>query len=99
MILSEWCTSADDPMARARLVERRLDAFVSELFVVDESLVSADAETEDFMCPITHQRMTDPVVAGDGRTYERSAIERWFAGHDTSPMTGSTLPSKDLFPK
>jgi hypothetical protein len=31
--------------------------------------------------------MTDPVIAQDGHTYERSAILDWFKNNDTSPMT------------
>ena len=29
----------------------------------------------EFVCPITRERMTDPVVASDGHSYEREAIE------------------------
>ena len=32
----------------------------------------------DLVCPITYSIMTDPVVAADGHTYERSAIEEYF---------------------
>ena len=33
--------------------------------------------------------MQDPVLAADGFSYEREAIEDWFAkGHRTSPKTG-----------
>ena len=33
--------------------------------------------------------MHDPVLAADGFSYERTAIEDWFAkGHRTSPKTG-----------
>ena len=28
---------------------------------------------DEFTCPITHERMRDPVVLSDGHTYERSA--------------------------
>jgi Mg-chelatase subunit ChlD len=35
--------------------------------------------------------MTDPVVAVDGRSYERAAIERWFETHQTSPLTNQTI--------
>jgi len=31
----------------------------------------------EFYCPITHEVMVDPVVAQDGHTYERQAIEEW----------------------
>ena len=40
--------------------------------------------------------MHDPVIAADGHTYERSAIEQWFNNHDTSPMTNERLPDKHL---
>eukprot|EP00983_Pelagomonas_calceolata_P133785 1161997-Pelagomonas_calceolata.AAC.4 len=31
--------------------------------------------------------MRDPVLATDGYSYERAAIEQWFRSHDTSPMS------------
>lgn len=54
-----------------------------------------------FCCPITMSVMTDPVLAADGFTYERSAIEKWLFGGKkgapvTSPMTGEALESKKL---
>jgi hypothetical protein len=42
--------------------------------------------------------MDDPVVAADGHTYNRTAIERWLKQHDTSPLTNEPLESKALFP-
>jgi serine/threonine protein kinase len=43
--------------------------------------------------------MTDPVVCADGQTYERHAIEGWFArGRMTSPSTGAALPDTTLTP-
>ena len=45
-------------------------------------------------CPITCGVMADPVVAMDGKTYEREAIARWFAGGKrTSPLTRATIPT------
>jgi len=38
-------------------------------------------------CPITHEIFTDPVIAQDGHTYERTAITEWFKHNDISPMT------------
>lgn len=49
-------------------------------------------------CPITHQMMHEPVLASDGVTYERAAIERWLAQNVTSPMTNTPLTSTDLIP-
>lgn len=51
-----------------------------------------------FLCPITHDVMTDPVVSADGYTYERLAIARWFETSRKSPVTGQTLPHTDLVP-
>ena len=49
--------------------------------------------------------MIDPVLlVGDGRTYERTAIEQWFAvtraqgGQPTSPLTGQVLANTNLIP-
>jgi hypothetical protein len=42
--------------------------------------------------------MRDPVVAADGHTYERAAIQRWFKGHNTSPVTNVPVPHKHLNP-
>lgn len=44
-------------------------------------------ENENLRCPITHTLLLDPVVASDGRTYERRAIETWLHKHKTSPFT------------
>ena len=53
---------------------------------------------EAFICPITYQALRDPVVAADGHTYERRAIEKWLQKKNKSPMTGQTLSSKVLAP-
>ena len=34
-------------------------------------------ELAAFLCPLTMEPMVDPVVAEDGRTYNRPAIEAW----------------------
>lgn len=50
-------------------------------------------------CPLTKQCMTFPVVAADGHTYERSAIEKHMeaAGENaTSPLTGEKLASHEV---
>ena len=40
------------------------------------------------MCPISHELMRDPVIADDGTTYERAAIEQWLQSSEISPLTG-----------
>lgn len=53
-----------------------------------------------FRCPLTRKVMKDPVVAPDGYTYERSAIEAWLEKHDVSPITNEDLTGrrKELVP-
>jgi hypothetical protein len=47
---------------------------------------------EAFMCPITRERMEEPVLAADGITYEKRAIEEWFQrGNAKSPMTNQSI--------
>lgn len=53
---------------------------------------------DEFLCPITFELMMDAVVAGDGHSYERSAITKWMASNDNSPRTGETLENKILVP-
>lgn len=41
----------------------------------------------------------DPVVAADGHSYEREAIEAWLAsGSRMGPLTGEELKTTRLFP-
>jgi hypothetical protein len=48
----------------------------------------------EFICPITGEIMFDPVVASDGNTYERYAIQKWFETKKTSPIT--SLPINEI---
>jgi len=51
-----------------------------------------------FLCPISHDVMQDPVVAGDGHTYDRSSISQWLLRSSKSPMTGEILENNSLLP-
>ena len=50
------------------------------------------------VCHAVQAALQDAVIAADGHTYERSALEQWLQHHDTSPVTGATLPHKRLLP-
>ena len=52
---------------------------------------------DEFICPISHELMEDPVLASDGHAYERRVIERWFEKRLTSPKTGEALETPTLF--
>ena len=52
-----------------------------------------------FVCPITQDVMEDPVlVAQTGNTYERRAVEEWFARRNTDPLTNAELEDATLIP-
>jgi hypothetical protein len=51
-----------------------------------------------FTCAITREVMEEPVVAADGHSYERSAIEQWLRRSARSPMTNAPLGSAGLIP-
>ena len=50
----------------------------------------------EFLCPITYEVMSDPVVLCDGYSYERATIATWLRAHNTSPLTGKELEHKRL---
>ncbi|XP_020570864.1 U-box domain-containing protein 44-like isoform X2 [Phalaenopsis equestris] len=52
-----------------------------------------------FICPITGDVMDDPVETCLGHTFEKSAIEKWFAeGNSTCPLTMTPMSVGDLRP-
>lgn len=58
----------------------------------------ADAVPSEFLCPITYEVMTDPVILSDGHTYERTAIEEWLRNHNTSPLSNRRVSLADAKP-
>ena len=58
----------------------------------------ASSMPNEWLCPITLSVMRDPVIAEDGHSYERSAIEQWFGTSNHSPKTGAPLRSTHLIP-
>ncbi|NXM78192.1 WSDU1 protein, partial [Serilophus lunatus] len=54
---------------------------------------------DEFLCPITRELMKDPVIAADGYSYEREAVEHWLSSkRRSSPMTNLPLASLALTP-
>jgi len=53
---------------------------------------------DEFLCPITHELMNDPVCTSDGYTYERKAIEEWLMKKQTSPILNSSIKGTQLYP-
>ena len=71
----------------ARALER-LATRDAEIVALKEVIRACGGAPDDLQCPISHELMRDPVVAADGRTYERAEITGWIGrGHNRSPMT------------
>jgi len=52
----------------------------------------------EFLCPITTDIMTDPVLLTDGQVYERKAIEQWLKTSNKSPMTNASIDKNVVIP-
>ena len=57
-----------------------------------------ETTSQEYLCPILHEIMREPVVCADGHTYEGRAIRHWLLTHNTSPMTNLPLTSRNLIP-
>lgn len=63
------------------------------------ALAAEPAEPPEVLCcPITLVLLEEAVVASDGHTYSRAAIEDWLEQNRTSPLTGEELSSLVLTP-
>jgi AAA+ superfamily predicted ATPase len=57
-----------------------MDVQTAHSHTAEEEGKEADSKmvmAEELSCPICLKLMTDPVVAEDGHTYQRHAIEQW----------------------
>mmetsp|Transcript_19827 Transcript_19827/g.33014 ORF Transcript_19827/g.33014 Transcript_19827/m.33014 type:complete len:292 (+) Transcript_19827:142-1017(+) len=55
--------------------------------IIDESI-------DEFLCPITQAVPLDPVLAEDGKVYDRKAIELWLKQQQRSPATNLPMGTK-----
>lgn len=51
-----------------------------------------------YICPISLDIMSDPLVSRSGHRFERGAIEEWIGRTGTNPITRETMTLRDLFP-
>lgn len=79
------------------IIKPGVDDEIDQL-IADNFGGSEDKVPPDFKCPITMEIMRDPVVAEDGHTYERVAIEQHLSVRLKSPMTNAVLSTKMVFP-
>uniref|UniRef100_A0A8C5KY28 WD repeat, SAM and U-box domain-containing protein 1 n=1 Tax=Jaculus jaculus TaxID=51337 RepID=A0A8C5KY28_JACJA len=88
---------ADDLKIESLGVRSKLLRKIEELRTKMNSLSSGIPD--EFICPITRELMKNPVIASDGYSYEKEAVENWISKKKrTSPMTNLALPSLVLTP-
>ncbi|XP_055966297.1 WD repeat, SAM and U-box domain-containing protein 1 isoform X3 [Sorex fumeus] len=88
---------ADDLKIESLGLRSKLMRKIEELRSKMKSLSSEIPD--EFICPITRELMKDPVIAADGYSYEKEAMENWIKKKKrTSPMTNLVLPSLVLTP-
>lgn len=62
------------------------------------SRTAAPYTPDFFMCPITLDWFTDPVVTPSGHTYEREDLLEWIYNNGTDPQTRIPLTLDQIFP-
>jgi len=87
-------------MSSNLLLKENLSKFQAKVDTLRISTKNVLKGIDSFLCPITREVMEDPVIASDGHTYEREAIEMWFRNNRNprSPKTNQVLSSTQLFP-
>lgn len=51
---------------------------------------------QEYICPLTLDVMSEPLLSKEGHNYEREAILSWIAEHGTSPLTREPLRPSQL---
>lgn len=88
---------ADDLKIESLGLRNKVLRKVEELRTQAKSLSSGIPD--EFICPITRELMKEPVIASDGYSYEKEAMENWISKKKrTSPMTNLVLSSVVLTP-
>jgi hypothetical protein len=59
---------------------------------------SRDRVPDCFVCPISLEVMSDPVILPDGHSFDRIALAQWLAVNNTSPATRQVVSLDDIRP-
>lgn len=86
--------SAEDDARRCRALTTRCVTIIRRVRFAEATPVCP----EHLLCPLTHEMLTDPVVAPSGYTYERWALERALAARAQDPLTRAPLSIDQVVP-
>jgi ligand-binding SRPBCC domain-containing protein len=59
-------------------------------------MASTNVPPEEFICPLTLEVMTEPVMTRLGHNFELSALLQWLERHDECPLTRNPMTLKDI---
>ncbi|KAL9654963.1 hypothetical protein ABK040_008752 [Willaertia magna] len=77
----------------------RFNFAANNLETIKEHIENQKQELNKFLCPISKQIMTDPVMINEtGQTYDRQSIEKWLTSNSTCPLSGKKLINKTITP-
>ena len=86
--------------ARERDLEARLDAADQHVEEAVQGFKKCktvmNSVAFEVVCPITQELPIDPVLAEDGKIYERTAIKTWLGKNKRSPSTGAAMGTRLL---
>ena len=82
--MQEAKTMVKEAMRRQAEQDKENTELANRQAKMRESIKGVAAE---YVCPLTLELLVDPVVAKDGRIYERSHILAWLSRNATSPLT------------
>ena len=73
-------------------LENLVHDILQQIKIVSDS-IKKDFESypDYFKCPISWEKLENPVISNEGHSYEKWAIEKWLSRQDTSPITGLVL--------
>jgi hypothetical protein len=75
------------------------DEEISCIGTTEEEGINFDDIPEKFVCPLTLEIFTDPLMSRNGFNFERDAIIEWLdRGHETCPLTRDPLGYRGLVP-
>ncbi len=89
-------TYVDKTKVHPQQIDEALDSISQQLQTsfLEKQKEELEDEFKDLCCPITGVLMEEPMMAEDGHSYEKSAIEKHFKTSTISPMTGMTIDKK-----
>ena len=88
--INEWLkTNVTSPVTGIKLENKKcIDNFLLQTII--------NGEEYEFNCPISYNKMYDPVLINTGHTFDKVSIEKHFKTKNTNPLTNEILTDKKL---